>query len=1048
MAIQLDAYDEAYLPSLGAGGDNSLHHDTVQIVASITAVPVAPVTSLAAAIGATPVGSGTACAGQPCMWLPHNAGAVTLTATVAGAPANGVASVEFRNGPGPGTTVLCPPRSFAAPPPRATTCAQAVDPSGVAKLTLPVAELGRGDVTLYACPVDATGQQYGACLQMPFLSVCGAGGASLCAANLTVGRVAACPPWATCALPASPVVGRNVDDPTHHTIYYLAFTDPGTNLVPALFAQDADAPSANAAQRPGTQLGANHYFADTLIATPEGSGVYAVRCSTCTGAPAGNTSIARVDCPNVGDAACSRQDFVTAPGGGSFRQLHVATPAAMLVSNATPPAVIGGNAFLAPAVSSQATAPALSIGTLQPVSTINGAANSTGQHWGTTTAGAIVAWATSGGATAPVLFHPSLPGNHSLTLQAAAGALGALDLAVFPGGEILYSYVSGTDRYLGAAYHDGTATTPKQLAPFRIGPSGSTTLGRDFVVAAPGVLVGTIPADTNASAFQALEINLFAGAATTPAAFKPAPHDGVATGTLHDLGVLARTGTAATFGVSDDRAKAIFVTDDPPPAGVAGPVWRLHLVDLATGTATTLAASERLLCAATGNPAPAPCTPSLSGAAHYPRFVHGAAAYSGGAPTGTHRAVVWEEELPWSGNTSLRHARLSFATWTGGATPAVATVDRLTTYQTTSVGLTPIPTAMESAAGGALYFLSDSDLGGADLYAVPLSASGSGVAASARVLGGVFGFKVREDKAALLVAASDGTLYHARLAGGGALPFLYAIADGGPAGDPQYDGMGALSFGFTPDGDRAYVVVGQQAYHATSFFVLGFLGELVSVDLRPDRAYAQTNWGRIAFQGGNITAAFLSSAAEIVDDLSVDNLGRGRLTLARASAATSHGDTGLFTGDPSGAGFTSFRFSPSLDGSEGMVLYASQANAFRSDGTFLPIGGGSEGLLQAATASPFGGPFRPEWSQLNGILFSGASSSIFKVWGTVAPATSPAPFVTICRGGMATPTAQTRQTPDAKELLYSFTGSGEAATGAYTMWLPLSGRAAPAPIAP
>src|SRR5204862_510488 len=160
-------------------------------------------------------------------------------------------------------------------------------------------------------------------------------------------------------------------------------------------------------------------------------------------------------------------------------------------------------------------------------------------------------------------------------------------------------------------------------------------------------------------------------------------------------------------------------------------------------------------------------------------------------------------------------------------------------------------TEIESAAGGAIFFLSDTDLGGADLYTVPLTPPAANPVVSARVMDRVFGFKIRDETtpARLLVARADGNLYYAALAGGGV--------------------------------------------------------------------------------------------------------------------------------DPAGQLFT---FTPSLDGSEGIVNYASVANAFGKDGKFLPLTGGFETLSQVRTNSPFGGPYRPEYSQIDGNVFSGASSSLFKVW--------------------------------------------------------------------
>jgi hypothetical protein len=1064
VAIQFDAYDEQYLPSLGTGGTNPAHTDSKAFTANITPVPTAPATNITASVGGLAVGAGTACAGgKPCMWVPLNAGTMTLSAQVVGAPGNGVTSIEFHNAnaPGAGTSLLCPSRSPAAPGTPAVPCAQPVSGTGVATLSLNAAEVGKGDVTIFVCPVDATGLQTGACTQMPVLSICGAAGTGVCPGNFTVGRVAACPVSLPCAMPVPPAIGRNVDTPTNHTIYYLAQTAPGAlDPQPGLFAQDSLSLSSNPNDQPGTRIGSNHYLADGLVATADGTGVFGIQCTTCTATPAGNIAIDRVDCPSTGNASCYKPSFVTAPAASSFRQIHVATSQAMLISNAAPPAsTTGGAAFYASALQSQTTAAAVSIGTLQTVTTINGAANGTGTHWGTMANGAIVAWFNNGGATQPAVYHPNLPGNHVALLPSLLGgpSIGSFDLVVFPTGEIVYQFTTDTSvRFLGAAYYDGTANPPKALAaPINYGSSLTTGPAKNFITAGAGVLLGELPANGSTTSYQAIEINLFAGTATAPASFIPIPFDGTTTGTFHDgvappgpPGVFARTGVASNFSVSDDKTKAIFVTDDPHAAGQTATIWRLHLVDLATGTQVSLAGSERMLCAFTSTAAPADCVPNAAGTAHYPRFVHSAPVYVGGAPTGLNQAVVWEEESRvQASSTTSRRARISFATFSGAGSPAVSSVDRLNTYSIAANSAATVE--VESAAGGAIFFLSDNDLGGVDLYAAPLTPPAASPTVSSKVIDRVFGFKVREDKGRMIVARADGTLYFAALPGGGANPAsgLVPIAVNAPSGDTVYGPIGApsVSFGFTPDGDHAFAVIDEQLFFGAT---LGYYGVLETIDLTTP-AFARTDWGRIAYSFiSPLTAGFISNAAagEIVDQVSVENLGRGRLSVVLAANPTGRGDTRLFVADPS---LFAFRFTPSLDGSEGLFLYAGAANALSGNGNFLPVSAGAESLLQAATNSPFGGPYRPEYSEINGALFSGAAASIFKVWGTTPPATSPPPFVTVSRGfsaAAATP-LQTRQTPDNKELLYSFV-DGSDANGSYTIWLPLSGRGPPSPLLP
>jgi hypothetical protein len=1049
-ALQIDAFDELYLPSAGTGGANAIHSDSVQLVAAITPVPTVAPSSIQATLGATRVGGGVACGGAPCMWVPLNAGAVTLSAQVTGAPGNGVAAVEFRNAPAGATSVLCPSRAFAAPGAAAAPCAQPVDGSGTATLSLAAAELGRGDVPIFACSLDATGLQYGPCAQMATVNACGSTGTSPCPGNLTVGRVASCPTWAPCAMPAQPVMARDATATPGHTLYYLAYADPPTNSLPVLRAQDADLPGASGTQQPGTTLApGRHYFADGLLATSEGTGVYGVACSTCTGTPAGNTEIDRIDCPSTSDPACYRTGYVTAPGGSSFRQVLAATRAAMLLTDAAPPTVAGsGSAFLASALPAQTAATAVRIGTLLSLATVNGATAS-GSHWATLSNGAIVAWASSGGASAPVVYHPSLPGTHLATLPGVPGVLSALDLVAFPTGEIVYQATNDLNqRYLGAAWYDGSATPPKALAtPVPLGPAPATGIASGFVVARPGVLLGTVPVSGSTTLAQALVIDLHAGSATAPATWVPSPWDGVSTGPIHPGATFARTGIASTFSVSDDATKAIYVTDDPPAAGQTATIWRLHLVDLAAATHAALAGSERMLCARTASGPTVPCLPTLAGASHYPRFVHGAAPWLGGAPTGLHRAVIWEEESPYTPNPVFRRARLWLAAWADAGAPGIASVDRLASYPIQAGGLVPI-TGAESAEGGALYFVSDDDQGGASLYAVPLTPPISSVVGATLLLDRVHGLRVREAPGGLLATRADGWLYHAPLAGGATGPLVPVIRSG-LQGDFTF---GVLSdhyaFGFTPDGLHAFTVADEEAYNAAT---VGFAGLLQTVELAPP--YARRNWGRVAYRyTGPIAAGFLEGAGAVglVDVASVEAFTRGRLAIARAANPTLHADTGLFSGDPTSIAFS---FTPSLDGSEGLVaLTGGIAAAVRSDGTLFSLPAASELPIQAATRAPFGGPFRPEHGQLSGPFFNGATGSLFKAWGKGASATTPPPFVSLCRGMQALPgTAplQTRQTPDDAELLYSFVDAAESPVqGGWAIWLPLAGRAAPPPVAP
>jgi hypothetical protein len=1048
MAIEIDAFDEQYLASQADAGFSLAHTDSKQFTANITAVPVAAPTNITASVGGSAVGAGAACGAAPCMWVPLNAGPITLSAQVTGAPANGVAAIEFHNAnsPGSNTSLLCPSRAPAVPGAPAVPCAQPVNGSGIATLTLNAADVGEGDVTIFACPVDVTGLQTGGCAPMPILNICGAGGTTACAGNFTVGRLAACPTSATCAMPVPPVVGRNVDTPANHTLYYMNLASP---TLPVLFAQDAVSLSKNPKDQPGAQVGANTYVFDGLFATAEGSGVYAIRCTgTCNGTPtAGNTAIDRVDCPATANPACYKQNFVTT-GGQAIRQIHVATSQAMLISNAPPPASNTGAAFFANALQSQTTALAVQAGTLQSV-TINGA--STGVNWGTMTNGAIVAVFNG----QPAIYHPNLPGNHMALLPNTADAsVGNFDLVVFPSGEIVYQYTSDVNsHFLGAAYYDGTATPPKALAvPLNYGGSG-TALAKNFVVAAPGILVGELPVSGSTVNFEAVAINLFPGSGTAPGTVIPIPFDGTTTGNFHEGGVFGRNGAAANFAISDDRTKAIFVTDDPPPVGRSPVIWRLHLFDLTAGSQVSLAGSERMLCAFTPTTALANCVPNALGAAHYPRFVHSAPPYVGGAATGLNQAVVWEEESRvQAGSIATRRARIWFATFSGGGAPAISSIDRMNVYNIAALSAATFEA--ESAAAGAIFFLTDNDGGGVDLYTAPLTPPASTPVVSTRVLDRVFGFKLREDKARMLVARADGTLYLAALAGGGANPAggLVPVAANAIAGDTQAGTIGFLSvgYGFTPDGDHAFAVIDQQSYFGGT---LGYSGIVETIDLTA-APYARTDWGRVSSGFlASLSAGFIANAgaAELVDWGSVENSSVAHFRVVTSANATSSVNTGMPAVDPTGLSATNdFDLSPSLDGSEGLVSYLNSFNAFSGNGTFLPLGaitGELPGPL--ATNSPFGGPYRPEYSQLNGTFLSGATSSLFKDWGSAPPASTPSPFVTLSRGFPAASSlpVQTRQTPDNKELLYSF-GNGQDGSGSYAIFLPLSGRAPPAPLLP
>jgi hypothetical protein len=852
-----------------------------------------------------------------------------------------------------------------------------VNAGGVASLTLPVASVGKGDLTINACSFDLAGQA----------GPCTAGAA------FTIGRIASRPV----------IMGKNIDstagtDPTAtRTLYYL-FTDS------KIYGQAYGQLNTTGADQPGQPVGSDTFTAATLFPTFEGTGVYAVKT--------GGSAIERMDCPSA-NTTCIKTTYVVPPSGGAFARIEIATGATILIAG-----TLGTDWYLAQAKPGQTSDTAVAVATL------------VAGGWRTTQSGAIAAWFSNGTNFAPVIFHPNISGNHTRQLFAPRASLTSVLLQVFPGGEIVYQFTDpgvGGSRFLGAAYFDGT-NQPVLLAPFQIGPTGSAASATRFMVAKPGVVLGQVPNQIDGTKGELIEINLNG----TPQVFRPSPFDGATVGPLNPAAMaVSRTGGLTDFAISDDKTKAIYVTVDPPVSGTAN-VLRLRLLDLTAGSQVVLYASERLLIEPRG----------------FPRFLHSAPVYVGGAPAGTHQAVVWWEELPVSGPSTVRHGRISYATYSGSGAPAVSTIDRLVTYFGGGLFVAGYTTEVESAAAGAIFFLSDNDGGGADVYTVPLTPPSGATTTATRVMDRVFGFKLREDKARLLVARSDGVVFSGQLAPGTA-PALTPIISGGPQGDPVYDGLNSVSYGFTPDGDHAFVVRDQVFFYDGS--TVSYQGILQSLDLTSG---ARTNWGRITydiFGSSSLTAGFLANAsvAAILDTYSVESP-KPRLTIAKAASATTHVDMGFVItstlfGNP-------FLFSTSIDGSEGLVNYtAAVSAAIKSDGTFISLPAGSETRLsQAATNSPFGGPYRPEYSQVDVTLSGGALASLFKVWGGATPG----PFVPIIRGAVATPAAaNTRQTPDNKELLYSFTdgdATGPCATAAcaYGIDLPLSGKAPPPPLPP
>ena len=959
LTITLDAYDEQYLPSLGATA-NAAHTDEKIVSATVLAVPTAAVTNVAAASGATAIGTGLGC-GTACKWVPLNAAPVTLSATVP--TGQNIANMEFR--------------SAAAGP---VIGRAAVSASGAASLTITPPEVGKGDVAIYACPVDVVGQP-GTCVAGP---------------AFTVGRIA--------YTGTQPVVGKNLDGASH-TIYWT-FSD-GT-----LYAQDFAQLNSNASGQPGAPVGTDKYYT-TIGPTAEGSGILAVKND--------GSAVQRIECPSAG---CIKASFVLRPSAtDTLYQVPIATTQAMLIADDAPAENSVG--FFAQAKASQTSDTAVKMGTIMP-------AVAGGPAMGSTTSGAVVAWFSNGGNFAPALFHPAVSGNHVKQLMTPRGSLSGFTLQVFPGGEIVFQFTDGADnnrKYVGGAYFNGTAD-PVLLTPVPVGPNSGTSYGKNFMVAKTGVVLGHVPVQTDASKFEVLWLNVGTGAAPV----RPAQFDGTSIGPVHaTANVVNRFGAGDFFTVSDDKTRALFVTDDPPAAPSTQTVYRVRLIDLSNGSAQALGASERL----------------VQETHRLPHFVRSSGAWVGGAPAGMHQVAVWAEQLPLANApvhgivaipaTVVRHERISFANFSGAVT--VSTVDRNGAY------LTPYPanfdTSFESASGGVLLFLSDRDGGGASLYSAPLN-SPAGPVQATKVMDRVFGFKVREDKARLLVARSDGTLFFSALAPGQNLAqTLQPIAGSGPVGDVNYAGYDQQSFGFTPDGDHAVVAVDQTFDPVGGFY----RGQLQTLDLASG---ARTNWGRIGwFYLGNSIAGFLANAsvAAFIDAPSADSNG-ARLVVAKSSAPLVHTDTGLLaaTATPS----TGTNSVTTLDGNELLIKAGVGGAVVEKDGTFATYSVISDGdVVIPASNSPYGPAgctagvscFRPEASR-DDYITAGQTFASWKIWGGASP---PA-FVTVLRGATAIETAQTVITPDHSEIEYSFTSPSDS--NGYVMVLPLSGKTPPAPLTP
>jgi len=841
-------------------------------------------------------------------------------------------------------------------------------------LVLAPALVGTGALSLTACEVDLVGQQ----------------GTCSAALAMTIGAI----PLPNGAAP--PVLGKAADG--SRSIFFL---NAAGNLLGQPFDQISPTPAA-----PGTQIGSDAFVLGSLAPTPEATGVYALKSD--------GSAVERFDC-GAPTLACSKPTFVMAPAAASFSTIPILTSAAMLLQDAN------GMPFLARALSSQTTDTAVPAGGAQAFDVSNNPLR------GTTKSGAIALGLSSGTSALINLFHPAISSpNHLFTLLPLRANTTLTDLQVFPGGEIVFQFFDTTTQqaWLGAALFDGT-NQPQLLAPFAIGPATGGFLATGFLVARPGIVLGQVPASaaTNGVQIQPVELSL----GVTSQQFSPAVYTvGSMTGTgplCHGC-IEGRSNPATTFSVSDDGAKALFVTSDSNSS-----VASIHLLDLATGTAPVIGSTSMVGEKLQRNP----------------RFVHTAAVFAGGPATGMVPAVVWSEQLS---SATLSDERLSFATWSASGPGPAIPIDRLGAFFNGRRGAHQDAVA-ESASAQELFFLSQRPQGGADLYSVSLTGT-SGVAA--KVADRVYWYSVREDKARILVARSDGTLLAAQLTPGVDLAAaLQPVLEGGPRGESDYQ-TNLSSFGFTPDGDHAYLAT-NQAFTPSS---RAFNGLVEVIDLTTG---ARTNFGRTTWGQQGFATTFLDHAksAYLIDQFDVQDTS-ARLVFASASAGTSHQNaepvpTQLFP-PPFYVSLLSRDLTEALLGfgsGEGLTLGLAQES-----GTFLPLGG-SAGLQDLQLAAPItvklGGvlQFGP-WDQvpltLDWILTSRSNSPAGSAFKLMGGGTSPAPPIQVSNGFVAQRNRlATSITPDNKELLYSFRNPNDA-TVAYVIELPDSGHAPPVQLQP
>lgn len=539
----------------------------------------------------------------------------------------------------------------------------------------------------------------------------------------------------------------------------------------------------------------------------------------------------------------------------------------------------------------------------------------------------------------------------------------------------------------------GKGTTGGVAAP------GSGNVARDFFVPKPGILVGRVPSTLDARQYEYVEINL---TVSPPTAKKVAPFTSQAStvsgstnilvtnsADFYDknsntfsplIGVTTRSGNYAVFSTSDDRSKVLFSTRDTTESG--GPfraVYSVNLLNLADSSVERIYTSENILDTALP---------------FRPRFVRAASSYTPEVTlTGAANAVVWGELLPVNdaGSTPTLFYRPFVAAWGSGAT----TAHELRTLAFASLAYTEGPAMFaDSAAGKAVVYLSSTAEGRFDLE------QGTFDGASTRVMGGVTGFATREDKAKILVERDDGVLYVGALSNG--VSGLTPILSGLPT---LFAGNQGNLFGFTPDGGHLWALVDVLSNSLGKFGSL-FEGTLLTMDLATG---ARINWGRINLRGAGSAPGFLDGAKVMVATETFNrNTLIGHLTVASSTAPMHHQDT-LLAAPQTLPGLETI---PTVDGTE-LLVGAGGTGAVRLDKSVLPLTDIGLTYYQAATYSPYGGPYLPEWS----IFSSTVGGTYGSRWKRFGGATAD-PLHTIANNlPLSVAVDRSRFTPDRAQFL-------------------------------